>query len=55
MLHSEPQTEVTDVSMLLSGEPVDSGAGRSTATPPGSAKEIQADVFAGEFLCPTDG
>ena len=54
ILHSEPTTDVTDVSMLLSGEPVESGAARVDGYSSRERKELQADVFAGEFLCPTD-
>ena len=54
MLHSDPATDVTDVSMLLSGEPVESGAARVDGYSSRERKEVQADVFAGEFLCPTD-
>jgi superfamily I DNA/RNA helicase len=54
VLHSDAETDVTDVSMLLSGEPVEAGAARVDGYSSRERKEIQADVFAGEFLCPTD-
>jgi superfamily I DNA/RNA helicase len=53
-LHSDPATVVTDVSMLLSGEPVEVGAARVDGYSSRERKEVQADVFAGEFLCPAD-
>jgi DNA helicase-2/ATP-dependent DNA helicase PcrA len=38
----------------LGGDPIDSGAGRVEGYSPRERKEVQADVFAGEFLCPAD-
>ncbi|MGE3637366.1 MAG: UvrD-helicase domain-containing protein [Pirellulales bacterium] len=53
-LHTDPRNEVTIRSGLLGGDPVDSGAGRVEGYSPRERKEIQADTFAGEFLCPSD-
>ena len=53
-LHSDPESDVTDVSMRLSGEPVESGGARVDGYSSRERKEVQADVFAGEFLCPSD-
>lgn len=53
-LHTDPESDVTDVTMRLSGEPVESGGARVDGYSSRERKEIQADVFAGEFLCPSD-
>ncbi len=53
-LHTDVEAIVTDVGMRLSGSPVDSGAARVDGYSSRERKEVQADVFAGEFLCPTD-
>ncbi len=53
-LHSDPKSDVTDVSMRLSGEPVESGGARVDGYSSRERKEVQADVFACEFLCPSD-
>lgn len=53
-LHHDPRNEVTAVSPGLGGDPIDSGAGRVEGYSPRERKEVQADVFAGEFLCPAD-
>lgn len=53
-LHADPESDVTDVSMRLSGEPVESGGARVDGYSSRERKEVQADVFAGEFLCPSD-
>lgn len=53
-LHTDPRSEVTIRSAGLGGDPVDSGAGRVEGYSPRERKEVQADVFAGEFLCPSD-
>ncbi|MGX7896048.1 UvrD-helicase domain-containing protein [Tsuneonella sp. HG222] len=54
MLHSDPETNVTEINMLLSGETVEAGAARVDGYSSRERKEVQADVFAGEFLCPSD-
>lgn len=53
-LHKDPRNEVTAVAHGLGGDPIDSGAGRVEGYSPRERKEVQADVFAGEFLCPSD-
>jgi superfamily I DNA/RNA helicase len=53
-LHQDPRNEVTVREPGLGGDPIDSGAGRVVGYSPRERKEIQADIFAGEFLCPSD-
>ena len=53
-LHRDPRNEVTALAPGLGGDPIDSGAGRVEGYSPRERKEVQADVFAGEFLCPSD-
>jgi DNA helicase-2/ATP-dependent DNA helicase PcrA len=53
-LHRDPQSEVTVRPHGLGGDPIDSGAGRVEGYSPRERKEVQADIFAGEFLCPAD-
>jgi DNA helicase-2/ATP-dependent DNA helicase PcrA len=53
-LHQDPRNEVTAATHLLGGDPVESGAARVEGYSPRERKEVQADVFAGEFLCPSD-
>jgi DNA helicase-2/ATP-dependent DNA helicase PcrA len=53
-LHHDPHNEVTARPHGLGGDPVDSGAGRVEGYSPRERKEIQADIFAGELLCPSD-
>src|SRR6476660_2691995 len=53
-LHHDPRSEVTLLPQGLGGDPVDSGAGRVEGYSPRERKEVQADIFAAEFLCPTD-
>lgn len=53
-LHQDPASEVTVRSDRLGGDIVDSGAGRVEGYSPRERKEIQADVFAGEFFCPSN-
>lgn len=53
-LHTDPHNEVTVRPEGLGGDPVDSGAGRVEGYSPRERKEVQADIFAGEFLCPAD-
>src|ERR1051326_7066907 len=53
-LHVDPHNEVTIRPQGLGGDPVDSGAGKVEGYSPRERKEIQADIFAGEFLCPSD-
>jgi superfamily I DNA/RNA helicase len=53
-LHRDPRHEVTVKIAVLGGDPVESGAGRVSGYSSRERKEVQADVFAGEFLCPAD-
>jgi DNA helicase II / ATP-dependent DNA helicase PcrA len=53
-LHRDPHNEVTARPPSLGGDPVDSGAGRVEGYSPRERKEVQADIFAGELLCPSD-
>ena len=52
-LHHDPHNEVTVRPQGLGGDSVDSGAGRVEGYSPGERKEVQADIFADEFLCPS--
>jgi superfamily I DNA/RNA helicase len=53
-LHQDPTSEVTVRSSVLGGDISETGAGRVEGYSPRERKEIQADVFAGEFFCPSD-
>ncbi|MDA4848781.1 ATP-dependent helicase [Hoeflea poritis] len=53
-LHQDPQNEVTTRPHGLGGDPVESGAGKVEGYSPHERKEVQADIFAGELLCPAD-
>src|SRR5271156_3868396 len=53
-LHHDPHNEVTVRPQGLGGDPVDSGAGKVEGYSPRERKEVQADIFAGELLCPSD-
>lgn len=53
-LHHDPHNEVTVRPQSLGGDSVDSGAGRVEGYSPAERKEVQADIFADEFLCPSD-
>ncbi len=53
-LHHDPINEVTVASHLLGGDTIESGAGKVEGYSSRERKEVQADVFAGEFLCPSD-
>lgn len=53
-LHTDTRNEVRATPHALGGDPIDSGAGRVEGYAPTERKELQADVFAGEFLCPAD-
>jgi DNA helicase-2/ATP-dependent DNA helicase PcrA len=52
--HRDPRNEVTLSAPGLGGDPIDSGAGRVEGYSPRERKEVQAEIFAGEFLCPSD-
>jgi DNA helicase-2/ATP-dependent DNA helicase PcrA len=53
-LHHDPINEVTLQPGGLGGDPVESGAGKVEGYSPRERKEVQADIFAAEFLCPAD-
>ena len=53
-LHTDTHSEVHATAHALGGDAVESGAGRVEGYSPTERKEVQADVFAGEFLCPAD-
>ena len=53
-LHHDPHNEVTVRPQGLGGDPVDSGVGKVEGYSPRERKEVQADIFADEFLCPSD-
>ena len=53
-LHKDPRNEVSQIDPGLGGDTVDSGAGVVHGYSPREQKEVQADIFAGEFLCPSD-
>ena len=54
VLHHDETNEVTTRPASLGGDPVSSGAGKVEGYSPRERKEVQADIFAGEFLCPAD-
>lgn len=53
-LHRDDTNEVTLKPEGLGGDPVDGAAGKVEGYSPRERKEVQADIFAGEFLCPSD-
>lgn len=53
-MHHDPHNEVTARPDGLGGDPVDSGAGKVQGYSPSERKEVQANIFAGELLCPGD-
>ncbi len=53
-LHHDPTNEVTILPVGLGGDAVESGAARVEGYSPRERKEVQADIFAAEFLCPAD-
>jgi DNA helicase II / ATP-dependent DNA helicase PcrA len=53
-LHRDPRNEVTAIAPDLGGDSIDPGAGRVEGYSSRERKEVLADVFAGEFLCPSD-
>lgn len=52
-LHPDPTSEVTISDGGLGGDPIETGAAKVEGYSPRERKEVQADVFAGEFLCPS--
>lgn len=53
-LHIDPSNEVTVTHTRLGGDPVEGAAGKVEGYSSRQRQEVQADVFAGEFLCPSD-
>jgi Zn-dependent peptidase ImmA (M78 family) len=53
-MHHDPHNEVTSRPDGPGGDPVDSGAGKVEGYSPNERKEVQADIFSGELLCPAD-
>ena len=53
-LHHDLTSEVTIRTGGLGGDVIDAGAGKVEGYSPRERKEVQADIFAGEFLCPSD-
>jgi DNA helicase-2/ATP-dependent DNA helicase PcrA len=53
-LHRDSTSEVTVRPVGLGGNPVEAGAGKVEGYSPRERKEVQADIFAAEFLCPAD-
>lgn len=53
-LHIDPHNEVKTRTQGLGGDPIESGAGKVEGYSPRERKEVQADVFAGELLCPSN-
>ena len=53
-LHRDPRNEVTVRASVLGGDPIEGGPAKVDGYSPRERKEVQADVFAGEFLCPAD-
>src|SRR5262249_5052948 len=53
-LHHDPHNEGTARPHGLGGDPLDNGAGTIEGYSPHERKEVQADIFAGELLCPGD-
>jgi superfamily I DNA/RNA helicase len=53
-LHKDPLNEVTVSTSILGGDVIEGGAARVDGYSSRERKEVQADVFAGEFLCPSD-
>ncbi len=53
-LHKDPMNEVTVRIAALGGDSIDTGVGKVEGYSPHERKEVQADVFAGEFFCPAD-
>jgi superfamily I DNA/RNA helicase/Zn-dependent peptidase ImmA (M78 family) len=53
-LHLDPTSEVTAAPIGLGGDPIEGGGAKVEGYSPRERKEVQADIFAGELLCPTD-
>ena len=53
-LHHDPTNEVTVKVAGLGGDPIETGAAKVEGYSPRERKEVQADIFSGELLCPSD-
>ncbi len=53
-LHRDASQDVTMLSPGLGGDQIEAGSAKAQGYSPRERKEVQADVFAGEFLCPAD-
>ncbi len=51
-LHLDPRSEITLANPGLAGDPIATGVAKVEGYSERERKEVQADVFAGEFLCP---
>ena len=53
-LHRDARQDITMLSPGLGGDQIEAGTAHAQGYSPRERKEVQADVFAGEFLCPSD-
>lgn len=53
-LHHDPTNEVSAQPIGLGGDPIEGGSSKVEGYSPREQKEVQADIFAGELLCPSD-
>lgn len=53
-LHRDPRSDVTMIAPGLGGDKIDGGVAAAQGYSPKERKEVQADIFASEFLCPSD-
>jgi DNA helicase II / ATP-dependent DNA helicase PcrA len=53
-IHTDPLHEIRLHSESLGGDPVDGGVAKVEGYSPTEKNEVQANVFADEFLCPSD-
>lgn len=53
-LHRDARQDITMLSPGLGGDQIEAGIAHAQGYSPRERKEVQADVFAGEFLCPSD-
>lgn len=53
-LHTDPLHAITTSTGTLGGDPVDGGIAKVEGYSPTEKNEVQANIFADEFLCPSD-
>lgn len=53
-LHTDPLHAITSPADTLGGDPVDGGVAKVEGYSPTERNEVQANIFADEFLCPSD-